>query len=554
VLILYNARQLLRSGHRTTDSSDDNSVLLLFTSFLITLHFNTMPSPGACLLVTCALLLLRVQTTLGRENGEHGLQGMEATGNHQLSTIDNDIQSRDRLAGNLGLVDSSGNPVPLTQDEAIDFESQIAVIRQEQLSTGDTAETRNFGAIAAIKMMYYLIQVIREKLGMHDSNNVSPCESSPCTNNGTQPYCSPIDGSCVSCLSDQTCLNPSFPFCSSNSCRQCTSSADCAGNQAKQICDTKGEQICLECVTNDDCKASGNANQFCGDANTCVQCLEDRDCFPEYTGEYPCPRNDTSCPALFCSTDNVCVPCTTSRDCEFCPPLRVCGEVNSLVGNETNARSGRGSRSRSGHHRGRNLLFHNIAIPTACLQCAGDIDCIKFNGSRPYCDENRCAQCTVDKPCPNESPYCVDGSCKKCPDGSDSCAQERNCISDAQCPESLVPFCGGQLNNSCVECTKDEHCSLPNPVCGGDNTCTQCVNDSQCGPPNPYCSSNGRCSGCLNDSNCQSPLPKCSVSDGLCVQCLSATDCEGTGLPDCDPSTLRCVEVRPVFSIYHHQQ
>ena len=440
-----------------------------------------------------------------------------------------DENSLARLADNLGLVDDEGNIVTLTDEEGMKLEERITPLQLQiglNTSTVSSNETRTapFVKYLVYKSLHELIQALWQKDGGSAPENL--CNATTCDQNSTEPYCKPSDGLCAECLSDQTCENPSFPFCQSNDCKQCISSSDCSGNRLKQLCG-KQSQNCGECFQDSDCQ--GKVNKRC-DLNTftCVQCLEDTDC-----GElYPCTLQG-GCPTQYCSATNTCSTCTIDEHCRFCPPTPVCGPISPA--NQT------ARRRRVGGSRSLAQLDEDTTIPTACLQCLQDSDCARFNGTRNFCDKSLCSQCRNDTTCPDASPFCVDGNCKKCPNGEDVCTLGKTCQSNKDCPDILVPFCGGTLNDSCVECTTNDHCSLPNPICSLNNTCAQCSQDGDCGPPNSYCVK-GRCSECQTDEQCQSPLPRCSIDDATCVQCLSSEDC-GSGFAGCDPISRTCVEV-----------
>ena len=105
----------------------------------------------------------------------------------------------------------------------------------------------------------------------HDS---SPCADDSCANDPRSPYCLPLSGECVNCLTDGTCANPSFPFCLQNNCVQCladrtSGDGSCDANAARTVCGTTGSLrgLCVECESNADCTSP---NAVC-DGGTCVQ-------------------------------------------------------------------------------------------------------------------------------------------------------------------------------------------------------------------------------------------------------------------------------------------
>lgn len=45
---------------------------------------------------------------------------------------------------------------------------------------------------------------------------------------------------------------------------------------------------------------------------------------------------------------------------------------------------------------------------------------------------------------------------------------------------------------------------------------------------------------CTSDRECPSAAPRCALAQGICVDCLSGTDCGDANAPLCDPSTHTC--------------
>ena len=116
---------------------------------------------------------------------------------------------------------------------------------------------------------------VLKRLGLvpikHDS---SLCADDSCANDPLAPYCLPLSGECVNCLTDGTCANPSFPFCLENNCVQCladrtSGDGSCDANAARTVCGTTGalRGLCVECASNADCTSP---NAVC-DGGTCVQ-------------------------------------------------------------------------------------------------------------------------------------------------------------------------------------------------------------------------------------------------------------------------------------------
>jgi hypothetical protein len=71
-----------------------------------------------------------------------------------------------------------------------------------------------------------------------------------------------------------------------------------------------------------------------------------------------------------------------------------------------------------------------------------------------------------------------------------------------------------------------------------------CTIDDDCPPSAPECTSDGRCVRCLSarDCNPDSGTPACNTMTGACVQCALTADCAGNAaLPYCDTSANVCV-------------
>jgi hypothetical protein len=231
-----------------------------------------------------------------------------------------------------------------------------------------------------------------------------------------------------------------------------------------------------------------------------------------------------------------------------------------------------------------------------CVACLSDMDCA---GSAPaiYCyvdGGNTCAQCFGPDQC------LPDAGQLGCNSHGNYCG---SCVQSSDCPPTTAPLCDPQSGlcvascvlsdggtdcdagvcqtstGFCVGCLSDSDCSggAGNPFCGTDfdagNYCFQCRNAGDCPMSTPGCASTGHfCGACAVSSDCPSSpsslaycqsfacgpscvLPDggvscssglCKTSTGVCVNCLSDSDCTGTGgltpycLSDIDAGN-RCV-------------
>ncbi len=147
-----------------------------------------------------------------------------------------------------------------------------ALVLEATLTPSDEDASRlflgDFGKAVALWKVLKRLGLVPIK---HDS---SLCADDSCANDPLAPYCLPLSGECVNCLTDGTCANPSFPFCLENNCVQCladrtSGDGSCDANAARTVCGTTGalRGLCVECASNADCTSP---NAVC-DGGTCVQ-------------------------------------------------------------------------------------------------------------------------------------------------------------------------------------------------------------------------------------------------------------------------------------------
>lgn len=82
-------------------------------------------------------------------------------------------------------------------------------------------------------------------------------------------------------------------------------------------------------------------------------------------------------------------------------------------------------------------------------------------------------------------------------------------------------------------------CTTPTPLCNSvSGMCVQCLSMSDCGGSTPECdTTTGQCVECLNAGDCGGVTPVCL--SGECVQCEDSTDCDA-GNPVCESPAQVC--------------
>src|SRR5690606_8171364 len=106
------------------------------------------------------------------------------------------------------------------------------------------------------------------------------------------------------------------------------------------------------------------------------------------------------------------------------------------------------------------------------------------------------------------------------------------CTADEECA-SPTPVCD-ETAGVCVRCTADSHCESPTGLClTGENSrvnrCVECTDDYDCTTTRPICSAN-ECHLCDRTSGdgCSASTPVCLSADAderRCVECEQHTDC-----------------------------
>lgn len=305
------------------------------------------------------------------------------------------------------------------------------------------------------------------------------------------------------------------------------------------------------------CNFSCTAGLFCATTGDCVQCLSDADCASAQSG--------THCDTRPGSLTNfgLCVECVVSSQCGSGMSCDPAGDNCVPAGSEANCAAN-----------------SEIYDPTsgACVDCLTSTDC-----DAQLCDPVTlsCVDCLQPSDCPAAAPGCYQGVCGQCNISSDCPGSETcdngacGCATDQACP-TATPNCildGGPGVCGCAataSCTGTNEicdpsqgaagacvlsCNAPGGVCLADTDtgegfcdtssglCVQCLTASQCtDPDSPLCVS-GNCAQCGADTDCaalDAGMPYCSLSlGGLCVGCDSPSQCplDNQG---CDSSSGSC--------------
>ncbi len=136
--------------------------------------------------------------------------------------------------------------------------------------------------------------------------------------------------------------------------------------------------------------------------------------------------------------------------------------------------------------------------------CCTDADCDSIvecaDPARPFCDN------AGEFPASNGvGRTCIGDPLTSACDGPEDCTNQER------------PFC---LDGMCVQCTEGSECAADAPVCDdGTHLCGACTMDGDC---------DGRAEA------------RCFTDDGVCVACLEATDCPLMEAPVCDDTDHAC--------------
>ena len=402
-----------------------------------------------------------------------------------------------------------------------------------------------------------------------DSNCPSPSEpwclgicvgctlNSHCTRFTATPLCHVATGICVQCLSDSNCLSTAAVKCSAaNTCVPCTDSSQCSSRfPLTPICKSPGPAgTCVECVTDADCSTATKAK--CSTANTCVPCTENIQCsnhLPETpyckTSNGKCVEclDHENCPSIEtsrCSSSNTCTTCLLDSQCERFPTTPIC-YINM---------GGKCIPCYSDSH---------CPSPTApkcenytCGACTTNSQCSRFNPKKKCSSSGKCVECLTNDDCTGGKICSGSGICSICLSSSEcvtppflicntevglctECEYNTDCNLDparSQCSTS----------GSCMACAESIHCEhlTSTPFCSA-GVCVQCISDSDCPNPDQAKCSGNACVACTDSSNCAhlTSTPVCTLPTGLCVECASDSDCLSPTAARCSSNTcMTCTD------------
>jgi hypothetical protein len=295
---------------------------------------------------------------------------------------------------------------------------------------------------------------------------------------------------------------------------------------APQVCATTGD--CVTCLTDADCKDS-QIGTHCETRpgsldlfGTCVECVEGSQCG---SGMSCNPTNDNCVPT--CS-DASCAANSTALICD--PQSGTC--VDCLTNSDCE---------------------EQVCDPVtlACVDCLQPSDC---PAGQPGCYQGVCGQCNVSSNCPGSETCselsCVCGTDQDCPSatpacildgGPGVCGCEGSCTSPDICDptQGLAGVCVVPCNAAGGSCLANTETGQS--VCDTTNgLCVQCLSSTQCTDVSaPVCVS-GLCLECGTNTDCgaaDAGTPYCS--QGLCVQCTSSSQCPADNV-GCDSSSGSC--------------
>lgn len=148
--------------------------------------------------------------------------------------------------------------------------------------------------------------------------------------------------------------------------------------------------------------------------------------------------------------------------------------------------------------------------------------------------------CQADADCP---------SSQICDLASGKCVAPTVCVTNSDCPspQGCNLSTGTCYNPPPTTCSSNNDCSSSERCNFTTHLCVQCISASDCDstPTTPLCSSSGHCVQCTSNLNCHNNTPSTPVCDpaGTCVQCNSSADCVPGFSPHntCNLATKTCV-------------
>ena len=362
------------------------------------------------------------------------------------------------------------------------------------------------------------------------------------------PLCQAKTGACVACKADTDCNSPYAPTCSATlgRCVACAKDGDCT-EAGRPRCDlTRGS--CEACTADNQCPGVSGLGSKCLLSTTGrkrCQCSSDAECVGNQFG----PTCDTASSRCSCTKDTQC-KAPLSR---CAPPFHGAGRKQCAGACTDNASCGLGLRClvTSGKVCGECNKDSHCATGVRnkcdekafrCVACKADTDC---KGDTPRCDmtSGACVACATNADCAAsaEGPVCEAGVC--------GCAADKECTGLGLWGSKCVSF--GGLNH--CGCATNAQCggNANGPICfvqAGKCSCaadTDCkAADTDCRVPYPGAQYKACMNKCKTDKECTaSETPYCDLGTGLCLPCLKDAHCASNPWEHrCDTKWARCVE------------
>jgi hypothetical protein len=226
------------------------------------------------------------------------------------------------------------------------------------------------------------------------------------------------------------------------------------------------------------CNQDGACERACAEGLICCGPVEDVTCVEECC-------NDEDCDDCFvCNANGVCEP-----DAIECPSeLQACCSLGELVCLEC-----------CGHEDCDicEICVHGACVPDpACCPRFGEPCGLIVNGTTfaegdpddccpglVCCEvgkERICAECCVDRDCPNGKCCCQDGTC------SHRCCDEKGCDHDKDCPKDTCCCHDGTCSHACCEkrdCKSDHDCPKGTCCCHDGSCSSKCCTPPATTPP-----------------------------------------------------------------------
>ena len=103
----------------------------------------------------------------------------------------------------------------------------------------------------------------------------------------------------------------------------------------------------------------------------------------------------------------------------------------------------------------------------------------------------------------------------------------------------------GDADAAVPECTSNEQCTDPTPLCSPEETCVECLEATDCATvAAPRCDEMWSCAGCDSGDDCTrfTETPECDTGSGVCVECTANGQCALETASRCDEKTCVACE------------